>query len=496
MGSGRFGRWALAGGVATWAFGAEAVADNGFRHHRDHVLGTSLDFVAATDQDRGARALDAVLAEIARLDPILSQWRTDSELSALNQATTFRASPDLFGVIARAERMRSLTGENFSARIGAVSAAWRDAAARDRVPSSAELAVLAREAVAARVAMKHADRTIMRPDGVRFDVDGAAKGYVIDRALAAARKAAPEAKGFMLDIGGDIGAWGKSQTGAGWRVGVAAPGGAPDNAPPVQVLALGGNAIAVSGRGARDFNIGTEAHSHLIDANGWTSRENLQASVIAPTAEQADAVATALAVMPARAGLDLVETLPGFAAQIVDAQGGVHTCSSWSLFVVADQAGVAPAVASAGAWPQNYAVSVSFEVPRVADTTKPYIAIWITDAQRNVVRTLMVIGDKARWRESNYVFWRRVERTDLAAVESIARPTRAPGRYTVAWDGLDNAGRAVGQGQYTLNIEASREHGSHNVQTIPLTLGAAPLQSDAPAQGELGATQVRYGASS
>jgi thiamine biosynthesis lipoprotein len=265
----------------------------------------------------------------------------------------------------------------------------------------------------------------------------------------------------------------------------------------MQILNLRGNAIAVSGRGARDFSIGAEMHPHLIDANdGWSSRENLQAAAIAPNAEQADAVATALAVMPAQAGIDLVETLPGFAAQIIDAQGGVHSCSAWSTFVAADQAGAAPAVASAGAWPQNYAVSVSFEVPRVADTTKPFIAIWITDTQRNVVRTLLVIGDHARWRESNYVFWRRVERMDLAGIASIARPSRAPGRYSVAWDGLDNAGRAVGQGQYTLNIEASREHGSHSVQTIPLTLGAAPAQGDAAAQGELGAVQVRYGAPS
>jgi thiamine biosynthesis lipoprotein len=126
-------------------------------------------------------------------------------------------------------------------------------------------------------------------------------------------------------------------------------------------------------------------------------------------------------------------------------------------------------------------------------TTKPYIAMWISDPNGNVVRTLLVIGDQARWREMNYIFWRRVERADPTRVQTMARPTRAPGRYNVVWDGLDDAGRPAAQGQYNLNIEVNREHGSHNFQAIPLNLSATPVQADAAAQSEIGAVLVRYG---
>lgn len=481
--TGTLTRWLMRSGAASLALSAGMASAAGFRHHQDYVLGTSFDFVASTtSQSSGQRALAAALGEIARLDPILSNWRSDSELAALNASTRFQASPDLFAVVERAERARELTRGNFSPRLGALSARWR--AARHAPPSANELQSLAHAAEEARVTLDAYTRTIERPDDVRFDLDAAAKGYVIDRALQAARDAAPDVQGFMVNIGGDIATWGDDPTGHAWRIGVAAPGIA-DNAAPTHMLALSGNAVAVSGPGARDLEIGGAAYSHLIAANGAAARENRHAAVIAPTAEQADALATALAVMPAEEGLALINAIPGTAAQIVDARGQTLHSDAWSQFAQACQA--------AAPWPDQFAVSISFEVPRVADSTKPYIAIWITNAQGQLVRTLLVIGDKPRWRESNYVFWRRVERNDLAGINAIARPSRAPGRYDVVWDGRDNAGNLVPQGQYNLNVEAAREHGSHNFQAIPLTLSGAPAQADAAAQVEIGAVQVRYG---
>jgi thiamine biosynthesis lipoprotein len=156
----------------------------------------------------------------------------------------------------------------------------------------------------------------------------------------------------------------------------------------------------------------------------------------------------------------------------------------------------AAAPATATPWPQNFAVQIRYEIPRIdgADYTRPYVVAWISDAERKLVRTLFVLGDRARWRQNNYVWQRRFERFTPDAVQAVSRPTRAPGRYDLIWDGLDNNGRAVGQGHYTLTIEAAREHGGHSIQVIDLDLGAAPLQQSAPAQPEIGAVSARYGA--
>jgi thiamine biosynthesis lipoprotein len=78
-------------------------------------------------------------------------------------------------------------------------------------------------------------------------------------------------------------------------------------------------------------------------------------------------------------------------------------------------------------------------------------------------------------------------------VDSVTRPTRASGRYSLAWDGVGDDGRKAPQGKYVLNIEASREKGGHTVQRIELTLGADGITIEGRAEGEVGRTRVSFG---
>jgi len=455
--------------------------------HRDHVVGVSFDLtVASQDQAARTRATDAALAEIARLDGVLSGWRVDSELAALNDAAHHVASPDLFAVIAFGEAMRARTGGAFSPRLGRAIQAWRDGA-------EADFSALAQAAEAAPVSLDAQSRTIARPHAVRFDVDGYAKGYVIDRALMAARAASPAAHGFLLNLGGDVGAWGLAPDATAWRVGVS--GARHDNASPESIARLSDAAIAVSGGGARDFTRDGKHFAHVVSARtGLAGGANSSVAVVARAAMEGDALATALMAAPAAQGLAWIDATPGAAARIVTHDGGVIESNGWSALAT-PPAIVSCQAAAATPWPEGFRTEINFEVPRIqaANYERPYVAIWISDQNRRLIKTLLILGDEARWRESNYVFWRRIERLDMAGIQALARTSRAPGRYDVVWDGTDNAGQRVEQGAYTLNIEASREHGAHTFQSVPLALGAAPLEAGAEAQGELGAARVRYG---
>src|SRR3546814_2212598 len=70
--------------------------------------------------------------------------------------------------------------------------------------------------------------------GLRFDVDGIAKGYILDRALEKARTAAPAATGIRIDIGGDAVYWGMPDDARGWQVAIADPRQPLDNAPGIR----------------------------------------------------------------------------------------------------------------------------------------------------------------------------------------------------------------------------------------------------------------------
>lgn len=445
------------------------------RFHADHVLGTSLDMaVAGTSAAQAEFAFAAARAEIARLDRILSAWRADSELSALNRAETREVSEELFQVIGACETWRLRSDGAYSARLGVIEAAWTGGK-----PAARALCDAAERAHLAEVRLDAPTRTVTRPDAVRFAPDGLAKGYILDAALAAARRAAPCATGLLIDIGGDVACAGA------WTVGVADPARLQDNAPPLARLRLANRALAVSGPGPRDRVIDDERFSHLLNARTGQPAPRAQAAVIAPKAMDADALATALAVMPPTDGLALATAFPGAEALIVAADGTVHQTDGWAAFTCQ-----APAPLPAG-----FAVEVGFDLPKieVANYKKPYVVVWVTDADKAPVKTLLLLGTKQEYMEDSYVWWRRWGRKQTARIDAMAKPTRAPGRYTVGWDGTNDAGQRMPQGRYIIHIESTREHGGHSYQAFEVELGAKPVTAKAAASAELGASSVRYG---
>ncbi len=462
--------------IAALVLPAQAQAGT-WRFHADHVLGTSLDLaVVAKKPLAAALAIDAARTEIARLDRILSGWRGDSELMTLNASASLPVSQDLFAVIAACEKMRDITGGAYSARIGRLLEACKD---------TPRLAV---RIEAASLRLDAASRTITRPDEVVFAVDGLAKGTIIDRALAAAR-CVPGVDGVMVDIGGDLACWGAAPDGAHWRIGVVDAANPADNAPSLSHLLVSDQAVATSGRSAR-------GQLTISPLTGARLNHIAYATAIADSAADADALATAFSVLPPRESLALADSLPNVAARIVTKDGETFTSERWPCAGVVAQAPRAIAQGPAG-WPAGFGLNVEYEVPRVSAGTyhNPYVAMWITDENRTLIRTLLVLGTETRWREENYIYWRRFGRNDAKLVDSVSRPTRAPGQYSIIWNGLDDAGKKVPQGKYILSIEASREKGGHTVQSLELTLGADGAVVESKPDGEIGRVRASYGRS-
>jgi thiamine biosynthesis lipoprotein len=464
-----------------------------FHFHEDHVLGTSLDITAVGNDELAAvLAVSAIRAEISRLDKVLSGWRDDSELQALNSNCATQASRELFDVISACEDWRRKTGGAYSARLGAL---LDDVSEGAQNSSPDRVRTLANEISSANVEFDPHSRRIVRPPSVKFAVDGLAKGYIIDRVLDAARRVSPCLKGLMIDIGGDIRCWGRSSDERGWTIGIVDHANGADNALPSSVLYVSDKAVATSGRGNR-------VQTLLSPVTGQPSVHVALATVVADKAADADALATAFAVMAPEDSMTLADQLPGVAARVVTADGQCHSSSGWGCLLHADwqtprPIQIAETVTPNGllAWPQGFAVDVAYEIPAGTDgrRERPYVTIWIANEKNDLVRTLAFFAGKRRYFDSNYVFWRRNGAANQAIINSITRPTRGPGRYTLTWDGLDDHGAPVPQGKYLLFVEASREHGNHILQRIELNIGSAEFTAEATGNGELSRTKVVYG---
>ncbi len=300
---------------------APVEADSGFRL----VMGTFARVVcAAPDANAAKTCIKAAIAEIHKVDGLMSDYKDDSEISIVNREAFGRAvavSRPTFEVLRRAVEFSSLSGGAFDITIGPLVDLWRAAGEANRPPTEAEL-LAARARVGSDKLILDANNLSVRflVEKMRLDLGGIAKGYAIDRA--AETMIENGATGGMVDIGGDIRCFGSPAAGRDhWRIGLQDPKYARDEigpGKPLLVLKLKNTAVATSGGYRRFALVEGKRHSHIIDTRTGQSSERLTSvTIIAPDAITADALATAVSVLGAEKGLELIEKLPRTEAIII-----------------------------------------------------------------------------------------------------------------------------------------------------------------------------------
>lgn len=163
---------------------------------------------------------------------------------------------------------------------------------------------------------------------------------------------------------------------------------------------------------------------------------------------------------------------------------------------------VTPRLFAVGAGPKRWDPSMELSIDLTIATIegrrvrRPYVAVWIEDAAGSAVRTLSLWIQKdrpgPRWHPDLRRWWRKEETDRDKLVETVSSATRGPGKYSLVWDGKDDAGKPLNQGRYTLVIEAVREHGTYGVMKKELDLGKKPLRATLEGNEEIEGATVEF----
>jgi thiamine biosynthesis lipoprotein len=444
---------------------------NEYLFEHDGVLGTSMELIVESTKSAEARECERqVSAEIERLRQILSTYDAASEIRGVMKGGSVK-SAELAEVLAAYEWWNARTRGAINVNMAEIIQLWKTAATCGQLPARAEL-----------------EHGIDQPFALNIDALG--KGFIIDRAVAVARRIAP---GGLLNIGGDIRTWGRRQ----WLVGIADSTQAADNAPPLRTLSLRDSAIATSGGYARFFTIADERYSHLIDPRTlWPIDRQASASVIAADCLTANALSTAACVLDKSDGAELANEY-GNGHLIVSKRGlcdglADFNANTGNAINVAAQAPLAAAAATA--WPKDFQVSLDLilKAARGGKVKRSYVAVWVEDAKGKTVRTITVWGTQPKYLREMTEWW-RVINGDQKIIRSVSRATRDAGKYTIMWDGLDDAGVPLPKGDYTLKVEINREHGRHVGEMVQLSCKDKKVATSLKATAESDESPVEYG---
>ncbi len=492
--------------------------------HHENVLGTSLELRWVSGAWRagppGTRIERAALAEIRRLDAVFSTFRPDSEFSRWMAAAgkDIEVSPELACILELAEWWRTKT-------LGAFDPACAERRRPDSVANGSSGPDSVRASRAARPLWE-----VSRPPGggppvarkltsAALSLDAFAKGYIVDRSCSRAARVA-RVSDMLVNVGGDIRHIGENRV----VVEVTDPRSDAENGPRVEYVWIRNQGLATSGGYRRGRIEAGRWRSHLIDpGTGQPAERVLSASVIAPDAATADVLATAFSVLGPRQSLEISDSMPGVGCLLLR-RGGVRIANAyWERRVAAEPVGrplsrrrmlaaglalglglrASPRKAGARSpgewrlrirpharvgirtqppWDERFELAITFTIgdPRGGmRARRPYVVVYIDDAEANPVRTVSLWAQDASWvRELRR--WYRGERARSAAqgtslLSTVTSPTRNPGRYTVVWDGRDDLGEFVSQGEYFVCLETIRQGSSDYFTREPFTLEATPF---------------------
>ena len=465
----------------------------------ENVLGTSLElkFAVASDNE-AARAEAAALAEIERLDHILSGYERGSEFSRWLSAPRRPApvSPELFEALSLFDQWRERTNGALDPAARVVSELWRRAAAERRTPSADEL-----QAAVATVARPHyrldaAARTATRLDDAPLILNSFVKSYIANRAADAAMRAA-RLDGLVINIGGDLVVRGALAE----DVRIADPKADAENDEPLARLSIRNRAIATSGNYRRGVEINGRWYSHIVDPRTALPADHvISATVVAPQAADAGALATAFCVLTPEESLRLAASLPEVECLLITKNGERVESKGWRALEAqpAPSAGLIAALTPTQALDQSFELVINLELARIEGRgyRRPYVAVWVEDKDHIPVRTLALWYQKPRWLP-DLKAWSRANRlramtgnTDLTG--SVSSATRSAGKYTLKWDGKDSHGNLVKSGKYTVFIEAAREHGTYQLMRQEIDFNGEPKQFNLPGNVEIASASLDY----
>ena len=288
--------------------------------------------VVEEDADRAENYIADAVKEISRIEKLLTTYDENSQTNQINKYAGIKpvkVDKEVFELIDRSLKISSLTQGSFDITYGSIDKSlWNFDVNMKKLPDPA----LAAGSVALinykNVILDKKDTTVfLKEKGMRIGFGGIGKGYAADRA-----------KKILLDLGvsngivnaaGDLITWGLQPDGKPWTIAIADPNNSQSA---FSTLNISNMAVATSGNYEKYAIIDGKKYSHTIDPKtGFPVSGIRSTTIICPSAELADAMATPLMVMGVRVGIDLIDQMPKMACIIIDDNNKIHTSKNINI---------------------------------------------------------------------------------------------------------------------------------------------------------------------
>jgi thiamine biosynthesis lipoprotein len=288
--------------------------------------------VVAHNQQWADDTIAKAVAEIQRIEQLLTTYNENSQTNLVNRnagIAPVQVDREMFNLVKRSISISSITDGAFDITYGSIDKSlWNFDRTMQSLPDAATAAALVQRINYRNILLNEENSTIMlKEPGMRLGFGGIGKGYAADKAKALLQTLGVQSG--IVNASGDLAAWGKQANGQPWTIGIANPNQARQ---PFSYLNISNMAIATSGNYEKYVIIDGKKYSHTINPKTGLPVTGIKSvTILCPSAEMADALATPVTIMGIHAGLHLINQIPYAGCIIIDDDNRIYHSNNIQL---------------------------------------------------------------------------------------------------------------------------------------------------------------------
>ncbi|MBI5327846.1 MAG: FAD:protein FMN transferase [Deltaproteobacteria bacterium] len=294
------------------------------------LMGTIIEITLVGDDEvRLNRAAEAAFDEIKRFENIMSYYKKDSDVDRINASAGKKAaaiSNETLEVIETSLNVSRITNGAFDITMGVLGKVWhftKDDKGELTTPSTKEVKRLLPLIDFHSIIVDKKNSTVkLAKQGMKINLGGIAKGYIIGRAAEVLKKLG--IKRGIIHAGGDMAMFNEPAS-APWLIGIQDP---RNKDKIIGAVKVSNKAVSTSGDYERFFIKDGKRYHHIMDpATGFPANKSMAVTIVADDPTTADALSTAVFIMGPDKGMKLIQELPVVEGLIIGADGKVTISS-------------------------------------------------------------------------------------------------------------------------------------------------------------------------
>ncbi|MCP2028396.1 thiamine biosynthesis lipoprotein [Flavobacterium sp. HSC-32F16] len=287
--------------------------------------------IAAKDSLTAEENINEVIAEITRIEKLISDWKPDSQVSQVNQNAGIKpvkVDLEVFELAKRAIKLSEITNGGFDVSFAAMDRIWKFDGSMTEMPSAEAIQKSVEKVGYKNIILDSVQSTIfLKLKGMKIGFGALGEGYATDKC-----RTMMIAKGIQAGIingSGDMSTWGKQPNRQDWKIGITNPF-KPEKL--LAVVPLNQGAVTTSGSYEKFVVFNGKRYSHIINpATGYPATGLCSVTVFGPNAETANGLSTSLMVLGQKEGLLLLHKFPDYSCIMITDNGKVIKSKNFSI---------------------------------------------------------------------------------------------------------------------------------------------------------------------